>query len=160
MKRLFSIMILVLSVAFLLSACGGGGGGGGGAQLPPPAANLSGTWDWSGTVNTNSCRATPYSDTSWSGIIDHPAESNTFTLTSLTQNFVLTSAQGTISGSSITLSASYADNGGTSSFTFSGTLDSSHTTIDGTSTWTWIKDGGSSQCNGTTHVIAMMRMAK
>lgn len=44
MKRLFIIMILVLSIAFLLSACGGGGGGGASDLTSGPTASIAGDW--------------------------------------------------------------------------------------------------------------------
>jgi uncharacterized repeat protein (TIGR02543 family) len=153
MKKFMTACRVLLSAATVvfLASCGGGGGGGNNVQpqVQPPAANLTGTWSWSGYVASTSCAGA--SVTPWAGVVNHQSGSNDFTITSTTTGVNIISAQGTISGSSVSLTASYPDNGGTTNFSYTGTLDSTNMIIDGTSTWNW---NGSQACSGTAHITA------
>jgi len=139
-------LILAFLFSLTLAACGGGGGGGGG--MSPPAANISGTWSMSDTSGANNCGDPTGVTTYWTGVVSHTAGSNSFTLTT-TINGSNRSYTGTISGSTITISGSYPDVGGTTTTSFSGTLISTANpmTFSGTSSWSWTN--GATTCSGT-----------
>jgi len=59
---------------------------------------------------------------------------------------------GTYSGSNISYSGSYPEDGGTTTASASLTINSGYDELTGTSSWTW--SDGSFTCNGTTSIVA------
>lgn len=150
MKRLISILILVLSMAVLLASCGGGGGGGGGTSLQPPAANITGTWQVTQTKSSDN----PLGCHTLGG--NSSQKSITYTLniqeTTGSNNFTATdpstgeSSPGTISGTVTTINAVNTPSGsgsGYDNWTDQLTLNVSNMTASGTQNGVW-----SSSLNG------------
>ena len=148
MKRLFRIMILVLTMAGLLTACGGGGGGGEGGGPQPPAANISGEWSITSTVTSHNCGDQNGVPDYFSANITHDGTSNSFSGLFYQSGVLVASCNGTISGTSVTIpNCSYPEDGGTTTSNVSGTLNTSSMKISGTDSWTYSELGWGS-CSG------------
>lgn len=140
-KRMFLWMALWLLAAFVLVSCSGGGGGGGGSQC----VDISGTWSITETSGANTCGDTVgVSALNVYTIVQNGGCS--FIATDGTRTF-----NGSVSGTHVTWTGSYADSGGT--VTVTGTsinVSSDGNSMSGTGNWIWSNGTPSYDCSGVT----------
>lgn len=131
-----------VAVAAALVACGGGGDSGGSA-LQPPAANLTGTWHITETTGDNTCGDTVGAQDSYDVAMTQASNGTLSGVAPNGERFT-----GTISGSSMTFSASGVVNssGGYINETSQCTIDASKMTFSCASTWSYVEAGSS--CSG------------
>jgi hypothetical protein len=144
MRTIAKLQVLGV-VSALLAACGGGSSG---SESSGTCANIAGTWDSSETVDGSACG---------SGIFTQQ-RAYTITQTGCAISVTVSGATftGTISGSHLSWSGSYPEDGGTTTITgMNLTLSSDEGTASGTASWTW--SGSGTTCAGTTQVTATRR---
>ena len=136
-------VILVFSL-MTIAGCGGGGDDGGGVPVPPDPTtceDVSGTWNTTEVDDATGCGE---------GFTTHHEE---YTITQSGCNITIDGGlfgieTGTVSGSQITYTGSFPDEGGTTTGTVNLTI--SGNSLNGSSTWTW--SDGTSSCSGTTTI--------
>jgi hypothetical protein len=142
--RMSSRDVVVCAIGLLVTT----GCGGGGSHLDPPATDLTGTWSVQETADGN-CAG-----------ISYPQQSAYTATLAQTGNSVIMStaangsSSGTISGSHVSWNGSRPQESGTTSYSFSGTVDAAGNTISGSATWTW--SGAGTSCGGTA-VVSLTR---
>lgn len=138
MRRSSSVIAACSIGLVAASACGGKG-------HDASTAYLSGTWSIQESA-TGNCAATSYPQVrSYTALLSQIGSSFTGSPTLPGPSW-----QGTISGTSVSWSASRPDSGGTVAIDFSGTAAADGSALSGTATWTWTGSGYS--CNGTATV--------
>ena len=137
----FGFLFVALLVIF---ACGSGGGGGGdgGGELVTPSTDITGSWSIQEVIDDTDCGGTGDTDSYTAEVVQ---SGNTLTVTIEGEVFT-----GTISGSTVSWTGSYPDDGGTTTITsLELTVSSGGTSLTGTASWTFT-NGVS--CSGTTQV--------
>ncbi len=149
MKTIKGYVVILVSAAAIATtgACGSSGGGSNNNACTASGTcnvNVTGTWSTTEQVSASACG---------SAFTDY----NSYTVTQTGCNIVVSSASGAgpfngaVNGSQICWTGSYPNNGGTTTITsLVLTVDSSGTSFQGTSHWTW--SDGSTSCSGTTQV--------
>jgi hypothetical protein len=118
----------ILSLAFLLGACGGGGGGGEGGEGGEPVRILAGEWDTSLTLVSTDCSSTELPDGDYLITIEQDGRDLTFT-------WLFGVFTGRLTGSQVTANGVKPDaDGGVTNFTVNGVVVDEQFT--GTATWT------------------------
>jgi hypothetical protein len=118
-------------------------------SVVPPAANISGTWNTTETMGTNTCGETVGTIVYSTNTITHASGSNSFTLVYNGGP----SYTGTISGTHITYSGAASNSDCPLGFNISVSLDlqaPNYTTATGYTDWTCLYSGGS--CSGRTNI--------
>ena len=150
-KNYFLLFITVL----FISACGGGGGGGGdtgGGGTVTPIGDVSGSWSVDETTATTNCQ----------GEVPGTTTTNTYALNLTGSTITLISNgntySGTMDGNRITGSASYPEDGGTTTASVDSIVADSCDSFTGTTTWSWTD--GVESCNGTTSLTGTRNPAQ
>ena len=147
-KILGNVIMLVSTAAIaLIGSCGSSGGGSNDSTCTASGicdVNVTGTWSTTEHVSASACG-------------DAHTDYNTYTVTQTGCNIVVSATgagpfHGSVNGNQICWTGSYPNNGGTSTITsLILTVDSSETSFQGTSNWSW--SDGSTSCSGSTQVI-------
>jgi len=144
MKNIFTLSTLFV-VCIALAGCSdsddGGGGGGGGQDLSPATFDITGSWQITANVSTSSPLCA-----SENGVTDTYAANFNVNGNTLTGTVNGVSGNGTVDGSTVTITVSYAQDGGTTTETITGTITDCGS-MSGTSSWNWSSSDGS--CQGT-----------
>ena len=143
-NNLYLLSILVLGLT--LGGCGGGGGGGG---TDDPIADITGTWDITETLGSNTCD--DFGTTTYT--LTATLSGNDVTVVTPVGTFT-----GTLDGDQLEWSGRYPEDGGTVTITdMDITVSADGNTLSGTTRWSWTD--GSFSCSGTTNVSGVRTSA-
>lgn len=141
LRPLFSILWCALIFTTLLGC--GDDDDGSGPGLLAPTSDLTGTWSISETVDATACGEGIYDDDYTAAVVQN---GNTLSVTIGGLVF-----NGTISGSRVSWTGSFPEDGGTTTITsMTLTVDPAGDALSGSSTWRWTD--GVDTCSGTTTV--------
>ena len=156
MDSYFKNNILLLITAVFLISCGGGGGGGGGSSSDgsvTPIGDVAGSWSIDEKLATTDCKGDDVPGSQFTNIYKLTQNGDVVSLVSNGHTY-----SGKISGNKITGSASYPENGGTTSANLEAIVADSCDALTGTITWSWA--GAGETCNGTTSLKGTRSPAK
>ena len=106
--------------------------------------DLTGIWTWSETTTANDC-GEPNTTTTYPVTVTQSGNQLTLCTGSICAN-------GSLSGNSVSLSFSFAEDGGSTSSSVSGVVSEDGNTFIGTGTWQWTD--GAFSCSGTSSILA------